>query len=536
VFYFDKKPNLFPHEQKVESLEQAQSLSKTRYFWIVHYLVDYTGFDFLYEPVPWESNHMHVWPSQWQEDSGTRLVPTDKFVEINYNHPSVYRKAGVPVYYIDHNNKDKPTVEYVRKVRYVDNYLDTLKRIVNTSEEEFIWVCSSVCNYANFDFSWHPSIYQMELLHVFASNEQKFGDTFFVNVKQARKTLHEVEILDWYSLNFVPNISATRHLPPLVQHNAPTHVQPVLDFNFDSPVTIFTDDVNMVLYPEGTIPTISLWRKEHKKLVSMSQGASAVLVPREAKQYIKTQLYDYPYIEKLALSSDFVLPIVFVDNGEPCAEENFEELCSSIKNYRKLKRIKGIKGRIQSQVAAANAVESDWYFFVPAKLKIDRNFDWSWQPDRLQAPKHYIFHAYNPVNELTYGHMAPVCYCKGLVLSTVGNTLDFTMESLHAVVPIVAGTATYNCDPKTAWRTAFREAIKLRHSLSIQPDIETEFRLEAWLEKDNGDNGKYSCLGAQAAVDYYYEVKGDYQELMITYEWDFVDKLFESTVGHLSLK
>ena len=84
VFYIGTKPNLFAHEREVSTIEQAQELSRTRYCWIVDYLTDYTGFDFLWEPVPWQSEYTHVWPGQWPEYYGAYLVP--KHVpELNYH-------------------------------------------------------------------------------------------------------------------------------------------------------------------------------------------------------------------------------------------------------------------------------------------------------------------------------------------------------------------------------------------------------------------------------------------------------------------
>ena len=53
---------------------------------------------------------------------------------------------------------------------------------------------------------------------------------------------------------------------------------------------------------------------------------------------------------------------------------------------------------------------------IDNSLEVDYLFDWSWQPDRLQQPKHYIFHARNPVNNLEYGHQAMIAYNKKLVL------------------------------------------------------------------------------------------------------------------------
>jgi hypothetical protein len=44
------------------------------------------------------------------------------------------------------------------------------------------------------------------------------------------------------------------------------------------------------------------------------------LIPREIKRYLKTQIYDYPYLEK-ENSQDFFaekpLDIVYISNGEP---------------------------------------------------------------------------------------------------------------------------------------------------------------------------------------------------------------------------
>jgi len=82
IFYIGIKPNLSLHEQSVGSIEQARELSKTRFCWVISYLADYSGFDFLWEPVPWQQDYIHVWPNQWHQYSGTFLVPkkaTDNF-------------------------------------------------------------------------------------------------------------------------------------------------------------------------------------------------------------------------------------------------------------------------------------------------------------------------------------------------------------------------------------------------------------------------------------------------------------------------
>jgi hypothetical protein len=87
------------------------------------------------------------------------------------------------------------------------------------------------------------------------------------------------------------------------------------------------------------------------------------------------------------------------------------------------------------------------------------------------------------------------------------------------VVPILSGTAYYDVSAWVTWRTAFREAIKLRASL---PDVESEYRLKRWLTQGKGSNGQWSIWGAEDAVDYYNEVGGDFDALKKSYEWSWL--------------
>jgi len=229
-------------------------------------------------------------------------------------------------------------------------------------------------------------------------------------------------------------------------------------------------------------------------------------------------LYDYPHIDKTQqMLKDTPLDIVFIDNGEPNAEENWKHLEWAYKHPRtnRLYRSSGVNGRVAAYHAAANASYTPWFFAVFAKLKVNADFDWSWQPDRMQQAKHYIFHAYNPVNGLTYGHQAMIAYNKKLVLENEGLGLDFTLDQPHEVVPILSGTAWYADSPWMAWRTAFREVLKLRASL---PDVESEYRLNRWLAPAEG-KGEWSSKGAEDAVEYYDAVGGNFAELRKSYDW-----------------
>jgi hypothetical protein len=367
------------------------------------------------------------------------------------------------------------------------------------------------------------------MLHVFASSGEKFGDTFYMHVPSFRRRIGQFELLDWYDVNFV-DLGVPRRPIPVIRHEFDTHVAAIKTIDWSGPLAVFSTDDSV-----GEIPTVPLWREKTKTVVPLSPGASKVVVPKTAVPYIKTQAYDYPYIDRTQrhMYSDEPLDIVFIDNGEPNADANFAHLNSvkslSESNFthvtinsaiynllNRLHRSSGVNGRVAAYKAAAELSTTPWFFAVFAKLRINNNFDWLWQPDRLQEPKHYIFHAHNPVNGLTYGHQAMIAYNKELVLTNTAPGLDFTLDQEHEVVPVLSGTAYYNDTPWMAWRTAFRECIKLKDSL---PDVENEYRLNRWCVNGEGANAQWSSLGAQDALEYYDAVGGDFAELKKSYDW-----------------
>ena len=108
IFYSGPKPNLFAHEREADSIEHAQKLSRTRYFWWITYLADLKAWDFLWEPVPWQSDQRHAWPSQHQPDSGVYLVPKNGFVDTNYHTgPTIHILPDMSYWHIpDHIDPD----------------------------------------------------------------------------------------------------------------------------------------------------------------------------------------------------------------------------------------------------------------------------------------------------------------------------------------------------------------------------------------------------------------------------------------------
>ena len=112
-----------------------------------------------------------------------------------------------------------------------------------------------------------------------------------------------------------------------------------------------------------------------------------------------------------------------------------------------------------------------------------------------------------------------IAYNKRLVLETTESGLDFTLTKAHEVVPILSGTAHFNQSPWMTWRTAFREVLKLKQFNEVEPTIENEHRLNVWLTKAQGQYAEWALTGARDAVEYYNAVNSDYDSLMKSFEW-----------------
>ena len=558
---FEQLKARFPDIQKtrylntwVDTISRCINRSSTELCWILDSELDYADFNFDYYPNPWQMKMIHVFGTQWSHWGTTFIVNRDSFVNdtkyvkiiehlsiLNFVKDQDKRAKATSCLYdifvVDHGNKEmfkvfrsiqsKANDKSVTNVEYKENYLDTFKEILNQlpeKKEQYIWICSSLCDYSQFDFTYICDPFAREQLHVFPSDKQKYGDTFLVNVNKLRELITEMSTLqDYEKINFNRHMSTHRYPAPEVISDSDTHTGS-LDIRFDYPYVVLVSEDNKDIEKVDYDP-INLWSSDTKNIIITSSGGTRIVVPKEAKDIIKNELYDYPNIVKTnRLAKSKPLDIVFLSNGEPGADENYEHLLNVTRGLsNKIVRVEGVNGRVAAYHAAAEASETPWMFTVFAKLKVSNKFDWNWQPDRLQVPKHYVFHAKNPVNGLVYGHQAMIAYNKKMTLANLGRGLDFTQDDVHEVVEINSGVANFNVDKWTTWRTAFRECIKL---CTFADEVSQE-RLKVWTTIASGDYAQHCLAGANDAVEYFDEVAGDFDQLKLSYDWAWLKDRFD---------
>ena len=531
LFYIGQKPNLFAHEAAADSLEHAQSLSRTRYLWVVDAHNDYSGFDWSWEPPPWQRHQAHVWPSQHQANGGTWLIPKPGYQDINREHEIIPRIESVSRLHIYHGAVKNGVGDF--DTRYICDYLGTLRRALAKVTESYCWVTSDVCDYQDFDFTWHPSEWQDRMLHVFASGSQKFGDTFYVHVPSFLEKTQNLELLEWFdTIHFVEDQSVARLPLPVIQHNDDTHVEKIKQTSCHEPLMIFTNRP----IAQDSLPTISLWREKTKTVVPFDPSGSVAVVPRNAIPYIKTQIYDYPYINKKHqhLFSVQHQDIVFISYDEPQADKNWQALNSRFPNA---KRVHGVAGMEHALVAAARVSDTPWYFAVFAKTELATSFDFSFAPDYFQQPKHYIFDCRNMVNGLTYGHMGVVLYNVKYVLEEKQYRdldLDYTLSFPHQVVSELSCYGRFDSSAYHTWRTAFRECAKLSLYNFREPLVETDYRLGIWTTHATGPYAQWCLAGARDGVEFFQESRGDLSIMKNSFDWQWLRQRFVGRYGEIA--
>jgi len=326
---FAKLQERYPNIQKtrylnswVETTRRCINRSTTSLLWVLNSELDYEEFDFDYYPNPWQMKMVHVFGTQWSHWGTTYLVNRETFNEDtkyinviehldNLNFVKDIRAVATECVYdivvVDHGNKqteavvkqlqDKAPRQRVSTIEHDTDYLTTLKKIVKDQpkrKEHHIWIASSICDYSDFDFSYICDPFARDQLHVFPSSKQKFGDTFFIDVNKTRELIDNMESLeDYEKINYNQTLRTQRLRAPVIVSKSDTHTKTLKDIDEFPYVTLVskTDEDIQVVDEEP----MSLWTADSKNIIVQSTGATRIIVPREVKDHVKRELYEYPY-------------------------------------------------------------------------------------------------------------------------------------------------------------------------------------------------------------------------------------------------
>jgi len=221
------------------------------------------------------------------------------------------------------------------------------------------------------------------------------------------------------------------------------------------------------------------------------------------------------------------LPVFFLSNGETNAEENWEHLKRGCSRAIRIDKVIGRHNAFMKCAEQANNVSH--FFVVTAKNKITDFSVFDFIPDNSIPQSHVLFQAKNMSNRLEYGHMSVGCYNTDIILDTPENFgLDLTEWGKIYPIPTTVSEATFALTPYEAWRTAFRESVKL----TLKDTKQSRRWLNVWLSFAEGDNAEWVIQGASEGHEFALENKDNEEELIKSESWFWLRERFE-IMSHL---
>ncbi len=404
---------------------------------------------------------------------------------------------------------------YATVIPFVDSYHLMIKKLKESIRTEYFWFLSTKVNYDKFDFNFLPEQHESKQIHTWSNNTQAEGDTFLI------------------PKNFPDNLKFLRDYKDINYH----YYNGEYDFDFEyqnydlsNAIENLTKNSNkyryLKYYESNTEETFypSYWED-----IKVYKSENTFYIPGKASEYIKTQIYDYPFIETISYTkTNDCFDIIFISNGEPFEDKNYNLLKDHCKKHNlknKLHWVKNVDGRTKAYKVAANKSSTEYFYAVFAKSMVNDDFKFDFTVGRGQTKKHRIFYSYLKEVDLSYGTFNINLYNKSLCINTPdSDILDFTLSQSHEVIPIVASTSLLAPDNYTAWKNAFREVSKLVLWQKKKPTVETKHRLSNWLKVEN----KWLLKGAMDGKKFTEDCNYDLEKILQTYTWDFCRSKFKS--------
>ena len=420
---------------------------------------------------------------------------------------------SIQVRFKNTEHRPSPLVN-TQTVPFVESYLEVLKSVIDDISTEYFWFFANFVDLKSIDIDFIPEQHEIDQIHVWY-NKNKEGNVFLIPTKQLKEQIHNLKFLrDYKDINYHRNDTIVQNNITKKQFSLAQPYEALEDTKENFYTWLYNKDLKKSQLP-NFYP--SFW--EDIKLYTWGKTNDIMLVPNftELKQFYDIDRIVHYDLDYKARPMD----IIFISYDEPGASERFEKLKQ---NYPRAKWCKNIQGQTKAYHTAASMSDTDYFFAVFPKIDLVDSFDFTFQPDRLKNPSHYIFDCYNEVIDCTYGHDGVILYNKRLVLDTTEPGLDFTMSQSVTTVPILSAINKLDETSLLAWRTAFREVIKLKLQ---KQTVENNFRLKKWTTIGKGNKAEWVHKGAMDAVDFLNNGNDPFE----SYNFDTIKKIFEEKYG-----
>ncbi|MEK9699285.1 MAG: hypothetical protein VW270_26140, partial [Candidatus Poseidoniales archaeon] len=273
-----------------------------------------------------------------------------------------------------------------REVPFVNDYLTVLKSVIDDIKTEYFWFFANFVDLKTIDLDYVPEQHEKKQIHVWYNTHplggtNKEGNVLLIPTKEFKKQCHSIKFLrDYKDINYHAH-------PNLFQNWIPTSMFKLKD-PYDS---YYKSEPNYYKWLHGKdidpkgLPNFfpSFW--DDIKLYTWGKTNDIMLVPHN--DGLKS-FYDFDRIVNYDLDYRVSpMDIIFLSYDEPNADENWKKLKQK---YPRAKRVHGVAPRTLAYLTAAGESKTDYFFAVFPTIDLEESFDFSFQPDRLKEPCHYI--------------------------------------------------------------------------------------------------------------------------------------------------
>lgn len=220
--------------------------------------------------------------------------------------------------------------------------------------------------------------------------------------------------------------------------------------------------------------------------------------------------------------------IVFISYNEALADHNYNLLRE---RFPIAQRINGVKGIHQAHIEAAKLASTKMFWVVDGDAVIEKEFNFNYIVPEKDLTAVHVWRSRNPINDLQYGYGGVKLFPRRMTLEMRTDSTDMTtsISNRFRAMEQVSNITAFNSDPFSAWKSAFRECVKLSSRvIDRQDNTETEQRLDVWCsvgqERPYGD---FAIDGAQQGRKYGERHRENQQQLKLINDFDWLKNYFE---------
>ena len=526
--------------------EEANNKCKDeRFYWLIDPDVTVVDdFDFNFQPEFWDHDKTHIWQkcnpvtNSVFDYGGIQLVSRHADKKKRPKHilePGCYQKQ-IPIHTL------------TNETSLAKQMFDFSVQAKNNGFKMFWVLDSSVVLHDEWDFSYYPSQWEQNFVHVFQNTNGEYRDVRLVPTNfiedNADLTLSDFTYNNLENLKYIDIIATTIREWPVIKLNVinvEIFLQELQSYRNQGISYVWTVssyvDVNEQLIKDSFQPAgvdnakIHIFQDFSPHTGRLHSYGRVMLWPTDgnysnltSKQIETASIKDKKYVKEVG-STYKKFDVALITYRNENADERFAKLKEKVPHAIHIKDVKGI---FEAHKAAAGQSTTEMLWVVDGDAEIVDDFNFDYIPDIYDTNTVHVYTTINPITGDKYGYGGVKLFNRNQIMKVDNWGLDFTtgLSKDFKLMDEVSNITAFNTSPLSTWRSAFREVVKL----TLKGDNESFQRLFIWSEPEieDADYIQYAKDGAEQGYNFVIENSNKPEKLQIINDFDELEKMFNA--------